>query len=241
MLVYRQYTSELKNKSSFNDLPYNNAGDYGTKNDTNSVHDSGLSTIYGLKHLKQILPGGSSILRNLVSNGVFRRPPFGLKARYSINRRDDNQPIIIGQVEVDGEVLNRYFSPTYGIYLGSQPLPEPAGSTQSQPPTISVDMPQSPNTNVQPPSNPPVVQNPAQRMTFNLSIILIILFAVLKFGLVNLKTISFLKLLFLFLFKLKFALKLLTFKFLILLNLLFFFKVWMIPLYNLLLWPIFNQ
>lgn len=180
------------------------------------VDKHNLTTVYGSRQ------------SSLPDEDISRRRPFGLDAAHYtiINQGDDTQPVLLGQVVFNGEVLNRYSSPTYGIYLGTQPIPEPASTRPSttRPPPTTMTTPII--TTLQPPRIPQQIMfipsmMPASTKILDYSIIIIpILLAVIKFALTKFNVTSFLKLLFIFLFKFKLLFKvlLLTLKFLLLFN-----------------------
>lgn len=226
-ITYKDYSNidlqKTEQKFSIN----NYLSDYETKKYRN-VDKRNWTTVYGSR---PSLLNGSSILEN---ENIRKRRPFRLdySVNHSSNSRDDTQPVLLGQVIFNGQVLNRYSSPTYGIYLGTQPIPEPTNSRSSS--TQSPSSTMTPITTLPSPVIPQqmTISSMPTTKVFDYSVIPILL-AVIKYGLINLKAISLLKQTFFFLFKFKLLLKVLTFKFLLLLNLLFF-KVSILPIFILL-------
>lgn len=187
------------------------------------------------------------------------RPPFGLGAHNPSSQhndfRADPQPGPDGVITIPGQPLNTYISPTYGLYHGTQQIPEPRpdtvptqspNTTPSRPPIMTPAQPpstitarplsvtpESVSTSISPPQI--VITIPTIRKFDWQKIGILILF---KLGLLRIKAIGFLTFLFLILFKLKGLLAAIMFKFFLLFNLLIIFKVLLPPLFIVPLLPI---
>lgn len=209
-------------------------GNRGSKESENSRDESGWTTMHGPE---QILSGSTTS----GNSDSFSQPSSGLGLHYTASDDYENRYDTSPNRQA-GETINEYFSPTYGTYYGTQPIPEPDGlspivipnrplSTTSRPMVI----PQSAITSTVQPSilsNQPVMMSNInwRRIGFILTLV--------KLWMVKMKAIGFLKALFLLLFKLKFFLVALFFKFILLLKLLLIFKFQVIPLLFLPLLPI---
>lgn len=117
--------------------------------------------------------------------------------------------------------LNQYYSPTYGIYYGTQQIPEPDGVTVGGSITQS---PQLPSVSA--------IQNTASTSLVAMNRRIwkrIVSLALSKIGLTPLYITAFLKILFFLLFKVKYLLIVKFFKLLSLLNFFTFFNFQLLP------------
>lgn len=119
--------------------------------------------------------------------------------------------------------LNQYYSPTYGIYYGTQQIPEPDDVT------VGSSITQS----------PPLLSMSTIQSTASTSLVAMLkiiwkrfaLLALSKVGLTTLYVIAYLKILFFLLFKVKYLLVFKFFKLLLLLNFFIFFNLQLLPLF----------
>lgn len=194
----------------------------GSEENKNSIDRSGWTTSFNTS--RQVTPGGLWLLETPEISGSSDQPPFRLGSYYE-NKKDTNYRFK-RYVEnrnskiPDGKLL-KHISPTYKIDFHTQPII----NTQQD------------SLILQPSEGIPVVQNnmssSLQPTIKEVPIINELLWrrigimALIKLGLVKMKVIGFIKILYFFLFKLKFVLIILFLKFFSLLK---FIKLSSLPL-----------
>ncbi|XP_060875888.1 uncharacterized protein LOC132949123 [Metopolophium dirhodum] len=189
------------------------------------------------------------------SVGGLSTPSFEIEVLNSPSEYDEDRLDLLTRQGSMVPELNTYYAPSIGIYYGTGPLVFPNGEM-----SILVSVPSTnpavPNTNPQVIIFPESSTNPESSNIMNVKIPtpsseqysiklsnlnwrrVGLLLAFIKLGVVKIKLVGFIKILFFFLFKLKLLLILVLFKIISIFNILLFSKFVVIPLFILPLLPI---
>lgn len=201
----------------------NDVVDENSEEKENTMNGNGWTSI---RRPGQKTPEGLSAV---VSQGDSDGFPFGFEVHNSLPSQDyDDTADSVKQFNG----LNQYYSPTYGIYYGTQQIPEPDGIT------IGSSVTQSPQL-----LNMSTIQSTTSTSLVAMSKIIwkrIALLALSTVGLTTLYVIAPLKILFFLLFKVKYLLTVKFFKLLLLLNFFIFFNFQLLPLFVLPFFSIFT-